>query len=194
MPSSDREQGLAEMLEARNTSLLVRDEADYQLHLIYLWYEKQPERASALIEELRGRHPRNPHFWQIAAQIEDVYLHDAKASLRTWQGLFEAAQEGRVAEPAMAEVTARLGMALQLDRLGERQAALEQLRAVTVEQPPAPFGASARAQLQLGQVLEHMGRPTEAAAAYRTAIAEAGRDDPLGITAQARASLRALSP
>jgi hypothetical protein len=65
LPGGDRvEGGLAEMLRARATGQLVRSEADYQLHLIYLWYEKEPERALELIRELRARHPRNPHFWR----------------------------------------------------------------------------------------------------------------------------------
>ena len=46
---------------ARNGALL-RDEADYQLQVIYLWYEKQPRRALDLLEGLRDRHPRNPLF------------------------------------------------------------------------------------------------------------------------------------
>jgi len=193
LPGGDRVEGLAEMLRARDTGQLVRSEADYQLHLIYLWYEKDPERAVQLIDELRARHPLNPHFWQAAAEIEDVYFHDVEASLRTWQALFEAAQQRRVAEATMAEVAARLGMALQLDRLSQSEAAVEHLCVVIAAQPAAPFGASARAHFQLGQVLEHLGRETEAAAAYRTAIAEAGRNDPLRIAVEARLSLRALN-
>lgn len=192
LPGGDREKGLAEMLRARATSRLLGDEADYQLHRIYLWYEKTPALALDLIEGLRARHPRNPHFWQAAAEIEDVYLHDITASLQTWEALLEAAQMGRVAAASMAEAAARLGMALQLDRLARRDAALEQLRAVIAAHPSAPFGASARAHYQLGQVLEHTGRNAEAAAAYRTAIAQAGRDDPLGIADGARRSLRML--
>jgi hypothetical protein len=71
---------------------------------------------------------------------------------------------------------------------------MEQLRAVITARPAAPFGACARAHLQLGQVLEHLGRHTEAAAAYRDAIAETGQDDPLKIAAEARRSLRSLRP
>ena len=193
LPGGDRVEGLAEMLRARGAGQLVSSEADYQLHLIYLWYEKQPERALELLRELQARHPRIPLFWQAAAEIEDVYLHDVRASLRTWEALFEAAQQGRAAEATMAEVAARLGIALQLDRLSQSEAAGEQLHAVLPAQPAAPLGASARAHLQLGRALEHLGRRTEAEASYRTAIAETGRHDPLRIAAEARRSLRALS-
>src|SRR5204862_3750258 len=43
LPGGDRDQGLREMLQARDGGALLRGEADYQLHWIYLWYEHQPE-------------------------------------------------------------------------------------------------------------------------------------------------------
>jgi tetratricopeptide (TPR) repeat protein len=91
----------------------------------------------------------------------------------------------------MAEVSARLGVASQLDQLSQSEAALEHLRAVIASRPSAPFGAVARAQLQLGDALEHLGRRTESAAAYRAAIAAAGTDDSLRIASRARGALRA---
>ena len=39
-------EGLREMLQARDSGELLRGEADYQLHLIYLWYEQKPARRS----------------------------------------------------------------------------------------------------------------------------------------------------
>jgi len=61
LPGGDRVQGMEEMLRARSGGQLLRDEADYQLHLIDLWYEKQPQHALALLRGLHTRHPRNPH-------------------------------------------------------------------------------------------------------------------------------------
>ena len=76
------------------------DEADYQLHLIYLWYEKQPEQALALLRGLALAHPRNPLFRRQAADVEDVYLSDHGASLPSWRALLDdAARARRVAEP-----------------------------------------------------------------------------------------------
>jgi hypothetical protein len=45
LPGGNREQGLREMLSARSGGQLLRSEADYQLHAVYLWYEKQTPRA-----------------------------------------------------------------------------------------------------------------------------------------------------
>src|SRR5687768_13689804 len=119
LPGGDRKLGLEEMLRARNGGQLLRGEADYQLHVLYLWYEKQPERAIELLQELHDRYPRNPHFLQTIADVEDRYLHDASASLRSYQALLAAARAGRVVEPAMASTAARLGIARQLDQLFE---------------------------------------------------------------------------
>ena len=193
LPGGDRAWGLEEMRRAQSRGLLVRSEADYQLHVIYLWYERQPERALDLLAGLVARHPHNPHFRQAAADIHDVYRHDLTASLRSWTALLDAARAGQVAEPEMAETASRLGIALQLDRLSQPEAALDYLYAVIAARPRAPFGAVARAHLQLGDALDRLGRRAQAAAAYRVAIAAAGAADPLGIAARARVGLRAVS-
>ena len=191
LPGGDRVQGLNEMLRARSDGQLLQSEADYQLHLIYLWYEKQPRKALQLLGDLRDRHPRNPLFPQLIANVQDVYLRDLQASLRTWQTLLDAAQARRVAEPAMTEMSARLGLATLLDRLSESESALPHLRAILDSKPASPFGIVARAQLQLGQTLDHLGRREEALAAYRAALASIPARDPDGITRAARAGLRA---
>ena len=191
LPGGDRAAGLDEMRRAREGGLLVRDEADYQLHIVDVWYEKQYQRALESLAVLTARHPRNPHFRQATADILDFYIDDTAASLRTWQSLLDAARRREVESPEMAEVSARLGVASQLDQLSQSEAALEHLRAVIASRPSAPFGAVARAQLQLGDALEHLGRRTESSAAYRAAIAAAGTDDPLRIASRARVALRA---
>ena len=60
LPGGDRAGGLKEMEQTRSKGLLLRGEADYQLHLIYLWYERQPTTALRLIEGLRTRYPDQP--------------------------------------------------------------------------------------------------------------------------------------
>jgi hypothetical protein len=153
LPGGDRTQGMQEMLRAREHGAILRDEADYQLHVIDLWYEKQPQRALDLLGALRDRHPRNPLFPQLIAQVQDVYLHDLPGSLRTWQALLDAARARRVAYPELAETRARLGMAGVLERLHETDAAIEQLRGVIAAKPVAPFGSYAQAQRDLARLL-----------------------------------------
>jgi hypothetical protein len=191
LPGGDRVEGLEEMLRAREGGELVRSEADYQLHLVYLWYEKQPERALDLLRDLRARHPRNPHFLERIADIEDVYLHDTAASLRSWQSLLDAARAGRVAEAPLAETVARLGLARQLDRRLESDAASAHLRAIIERDPLTPVGAVARAHLQLGQVLDRVGQRTNAIAEYRAALDRVPPGDPDRVAPAARAGLRA---
>jgi tetratricopeptide (TPR) repeat protein len=191
LPGGDRLEGMREMLRARSEGQLLQSEADYQLHLVYLWYEKQPQRALQLLRGLRERHPTNPLFTQLIAEIQDVYLHDLQASRQSWQVLLETAQADRVAAPAMTAVKARLGLAGVLDRLSDPDAALQQLHAVLEMKPTAPFGVTARTQLLLGQTLDHLGRRDEARAAYRAAIEHAPAGDPDRIVRAARAGIRA---
>ena len=181
---------MREMLRARSEGQLLQSEADYQLHLIYLWYEKQPQRALQLLRGLRDRHPRNPLFVQLIAEIQDVYLHDLQASRYTWQALLESAQVRRVAQPAMTEATARIGLAGVLDRLSESDTAMQHLRAIIEMKPTGPYGVLARAQLKLGQVLDRLGRREDALRAYRAALDVVPPDDPDGVVRAARAGLR----
>lgn len=191
LPGGDREEGLKDMLRARRAGLLASGEADYQLHIVYLWYEKQPERALTLLTGLAGRYPHNPHVRQAIAEIQDFYIDDTDASLRTWQALLEAARRGQVAEPAIAEANAHLGIASQLDQLSRGEAALEHVDTVIAARPTAPYAVVARAYVQRGETLDRLGRSSEAAAAYRAAMAAAPSDDRLRIAARARAALRA---
>jgi hypothetical protein len=146
LPGGDRTGGLQQIIEARDRGRLVSAEADYQLHLIYLWYENRSKDALALVRGLQARYPGNPLFHQIEAEILDVYFHDAAGSLAASLRLLELARSGQVHEPDLASVRARLNMAVQLDRLGERQRAIELLDAIVSERPSHPFGVVARAQ------------------------------------------------
>ena len=60
--------GLAQMEEASRHGQLVRGEAQYQLHIVYLWYEQRFMDALALVRGLQARYPRNPLFRQIEAR------------------------------------------------------------------------------------------------------------------------------
>jgi hypothetical protein len=114
LPGGDRVNGLREMLQARLKGTLLKGEADYQLHLIYLWYEKQPRRSIELLQDLDARYPRNPTFLQRIAEVHDTYLHDRQASASAWQLLIDRARGGRVYHAAVIETRARAA----LKRLG----------------------------------------------------------------------------
>jgi tetratricopeptide (TPR) repeat protein len=191
LPGGDREQGLQEMLRARAAGQLLRSEADYQLQIVYLWYEKQPRRALELATALSDRHPHNPHFLQQIAEIEDGYTLDHAASLRAWQTLLDRARRGQVAMAEMARTRAELGVALELDHTGQPEAAIPILRGVIESKPTTPVGAEALAQLQLGQVYDQLAQRERAVTSYRAALAANPAGDPLKIDARARAGLRA---
>lgn len=190
LPGGDRRQGLDEMLRARAGGQLLRSEADYQLHLVYVWYEKQPERALELLEGLIERHPHNPHFLQRMAEIQD-HAEAHAASLRSWQTLLERARTGDVGRADMAHTRAELGIGIELDHLGQPEAAIPHLRRVTESTAGAPVGAEALAHLQLGLIYDRLARRDDAIDSYRAALAVNPKSDPLEIDSRARAGLRA---
>jgi len=190
LPGGDREGGLREMEQTRSKGMLLRGEADYQLHLIYLWYERQHITALRLIDGLRTRYPHNPVFYLRLADVQGNYVRNHQSALQTYRSLLEGARAGRIAAPAISEVSARLGMAQELDALCESGSAIEQLNAVIAQKPVAPYGAMARAHYQLGVVHDRVGRRTDAIAAYNLALNANPRDDRLQLREKIRAAMR----
>ena len=82
----------------------------------------------------------------IEAEILDVYVHDGAASLAASEDLLDAAEHGDVNRADLAAVRARLNIAVQLDRLGQRDRALTTLQALLGSTPLAPIDAVARAR------------------------------------------------
>jgi hypothetical protein len=190
LPGGDRTEGLQQMLRARNRGRLLQGEADYQLHIIYLWYERQTPRALQFLQSLHQRYPANPLFVAQTAEIQDRYQHDIMASLATWRALLGAVRDQRASAPVLSEVLARLGIARQLDLLWETDEAIEMLEVVVALRPSAPFGAFPLASLRLGEAYDRMGMRTEAVEAYRVAIAAAATPDPDRVRTQATERLR----
>jgi tetratricopeptide (TPR) repeat protein len=146
LPGGDRAGGLAQMEQASRLGQLVRAEAQYQLHVVYLWYEGRFMEALALVRGLRDRYPRNPLYRQIEAEILDVYVHDSAASLAASEDLLDAVEHGDVNRGDLAAVRARLNIAVQLDRLGQRDRARATLQSLLSSDPHAPIDAVARAR------------------------------------------------
>lgn len=189
LPGGDRAGGLREMEQTRTKGLLLRGEADYQLHLIYLWYERQPMTALRLIEGLQSRYPTNPVFYIRLAEVQGNYIRNHQAALQTYRSMLDAARAGRIAAPAMSEVHARLGLAQEMDALCDSTGAIEQLNAVIALKPSTPYGALARAYYQLGIAHDRAGRRVDAIAAYERARAANPRDDRLRMREKIRAAI-----
>jgi hypothetical protein len=190
LPGGDRQEGLREMQRARSRGRLLQGEADYQLHIIYLWYEHQPDRALELLRGLQERYPENPLFPAQIAHVQEIYQHDVIASLDTWRGLLAAAREQRVNVAGVAEVQARLGIARMLEAVHQTDHAIEQLQAIVSLKPHAPFSSLALAQLRLGEAHDRIGARGPATTAYRAAAAAAPPDDPLDVRGQAAERIR----
>jgi tetratricopeptide (TPR) repeat protein len=146
LPGGDREDGLRQLERAAASGHLVRGEAQYQIHILYLWYEEKWREALAIVRDLQRRYPRNPLLRQIEAEILDVYMHDAAASLSVSEHLLELARSGSVNRPDLASTVARLNIAKQLIALKQHDRAADLLDRVIAEQPGAPHDAIARAR------------------------------------------------
>lgn len=184
LPGGNRAEGLAQMLRARNRGRLLQGEADFQLHIVYLWYERQTTRALELLRELQRRYPNNPLFLSQIAEIQDIYVHDIAASLASSQQLLTQARADKVYAASMTEVRARLGIARQLDALAETDEAIEQLERVVALKPTAPYSALALAHLRLGEAHDRLNARGEAMAAYRLAALHTPEGDPHNIRRQ----------
>jgi tetratricopeptide (TPR) repeat protein len=146
VPGGDREDGLRQLERASTLGLLVGGEAQYQIHVLYLWYEKKWTEALAIIRSLQKRYPHNPLFHQIEAEILDVYYHDASASLAASERLLAIAETRQVHRPELADVVARLNMARQLIALKQPGRAIDILDALIAQRPSAPAHALTRAR------------------------------------------------
>ena len=190
LPGGDRNEGLRQMLRARSRGRLIQGEADYQLHIIYLWYERQPRRAIELLHGLQARYPGNPLYLAQIAHIQDAYEHDIMASLDTWRTLLAAAREQRANNAAVAEVQARLGAARLLEGVYLTDHALEHLQAVTALKPHSPYSSLALAHLKTGEAHDRLGARAAALAAYKAAVAAVPPMDPHDVRGQAAERIR----
>ena len=192
LPGGDKDEGLARMRRARTRGKLLQGEADYQLHILYLWYEKRADLAAGLLESLADRYPGNPIFPSQLADLQDRYEHDITASLATWRALLTGARDGRVNEADVAAAQARLGIARQLEALQQTDQALEHLRAILADRPSGPAGVVAAAYLALGEAEDRLGHHDAALAAYALAIQTAPSPDTHAI--RRRAAERSRRP
>jgi len=192
MPGGDREGGLREMQRARDHGALLRGEADFQLHWLYLWYEHQPLRALELVRGLDGQYGSNPIFLQRIAEIQHD-TRDHAASRKTWQTLLDRANARQVEAAAMASVRARIGLAQELVELSDPHGAIDLLRSTSDARLTTPYGAEAHAHFVLGSAYEASGDRDRATTEWRNAIATAPSDDPDNIRARARAALARTS-
>ena len=192
LPGGDRKLGLEQMLRARSRGKLLQGEAEYQLHIIYLWYERQTKRALEILADLRQQYPGNPLFLSETARIQDEYLHDITASLASWRALLAASREQRSNAPLLGEMRARLAMANLLNRLHQTDDSIEQLEAVIASKPQVPHGSLPLAYLRLGEAHDRLGDRVSAIQAYRNAQALVPSPDVHQIRSLTSAKLRRL--
>jgi tetratricopeptide (TPR) repeat protein len=188
LPGGDRAKGLREMLQAREHGQLLAGEADYQLHLLYLWYEHRTADAMALLKSLDERYPSNPLFLERLAEVDDTYMHDAPASAAAWRELIDRIHRGQMNGERVARIRAGLGLARALDAMFETDRAVDELKTVVESNPPARW--KAQAQLQLALAYDRLGERDLALEAYSAAATLATEDGGAQIQERARAGIK----
>ena len=193
LPGGDREKGMREMQQARQQGVLLAGEADFQMHWLYLWYEKKPTRALALLRGLDARYPSNPVFLQRVADIQHGDLNDHRGQRRDVGDAARARASGQVEAAGVAPRRARASVlrASTLELSTNRSAPSSTRDAALTAQPSRPYSSLALAQLHLGLAYDRIGRHDLANDAYTAAIAAAPHDDPFNIRTSARDRLRA---
>jgi tetratricopeptide (TPR) repeat protein len=186
LPGGDRVEGLREMERTRERGELLRGEADFQLHWLYLWYEDRPDRALELLRGLDTRYPTNPLFLQRIATVEHEYFSNHQASAASWQALIDRAARGAVSLPALADARGRVGLAMEATEIGEASRAIALLEPLIAARPAAPYGIVSLAHLALGDAYAAARNRPQALASYERAIATAPRDDPDNVRSRAR--------
>lgn len=102
LPGGTRSEGLQQIQDASARGHIVEGEAEYQLHLIYLWYENRADDALAIVRRLQQRYPGNPLFVLAEAEIEHAYFHHDDESHAILDRLIARAARGEINAPAIA--------------------------------------------------------------------------------------------
>jgi hypothetical protein len=145
LPGGDRARGLREMLQARDRGELLRDEADWQLHWLYFWYEQDPNAGLSLLRRLDQRYPSNPLFLQRIAEVQHEYFHDHAASAASWEALI--ARTGGIAAPFPRRALAYLQLGSEYAHVNDRDRAIAALEmAITLASAADPDDVRARAR------------------------------------------------
>ena len=159
------------MQRARARGTLLQGEADYQLHILYLWYEKRGRRArSSCSTSLHDRYPGNPLFLAAARRRPGPLPARHHRQPRDLAALLAAARDQRVNEAG-----ARRGAGAARDRAPARGAASDRPRARAAAggdraRPATPSQALAAAYLALGEARIGWAITTPRVAAYRAAM------------------------
>ncbi len=192
LPGGDRAQGLGEMLRARDGGQLLRSEADYQLHVLYLWHEQQPERARDLgsaasanaIRAIRTSCRSRPRSTTSTCTMSLAAAVRGRRCSR-------AARAGHVAMAAAAEARARPRPRTPARRAPTNPTPPSSTCATWwVRVRPHPTVRWRRRTCNWPSALDRLGQRDDAVRAYRAAIDASPAGDPLRTAVHARTGLR----
>ena len=178
------------MQRARTHGALLADEAAYQLHLIFLWYENSPQQALALLQHAGERSPRQSDLPAARRRRARCLRARSRGVARRVSHAARggAGRQGRGGGASGSGSAARHRASARRDgrhRSRDRRARQDPARAI----PPRRFGAAAEARLLLAAAYDRVGARKDAERLYREVIAAPPPRDPAGVALRARRGL-----
>ena len=130
---------------AQREGALLADEAAYQLHLVFLWYENKSAEGLALLRGARARSSGNPLFQRLVADVLDTYVHDIdrRRSRPIARCSTRADRQGRRAA-TLAEAEARLGLAASARHARRDRSRARRLTQILARDPTEPWAPQPR--------------------------------------------------
>ena len=147
LPGGDRAGGLEQLERASQRGLLVRGEAQFQIHVLYLWYEHKSQEALAIVRGLQAALPAQPALPpDRGGDPRRLLPRSRRQPAARRSSCWRSPHRARCSAPTSPTSSRRLNMARQLIALQQRDRAITELDALIAAHPPAPAGALARAR------------------------------------------------
>ncbi len=158
------ERGFAYLIRAAEKGLFVRSEARVLLMVLYVREEEYPY-ALEMARQLHRRYPENYILHLNQAQILERMGGQGEA-VKTYMAVVRAAEEGRPGYSKLPLGTFRYTLGTRIWSLGYPGEALEIFQSSSLD-PNTPPRERVLSHLRAGEILDVMGRQTNAASHYR---------------------------
>ena len=180
-PAAIANRDLREMLQARERGALLRGEADYQLHWLYLWYEHAAGARARPAAGLDARYPVQSDLPPAHRRSRSATTFTTIAQRGSWQTLLDRATRGTASRgdaAAAREIGHARTRSHRSSSLAPIDALIDLLRRASAMRHTAPYRASARAISRSESRTSDLAIANARSTAAHRAIAIAPSDDP----------------
>jgi tetratricopeptide (TPR) repeat protein len=158
------ERGFQYLIRAAEKAMYVYNEARVLLMILYV-REEEYRYGLQVAQELHNRYPENFLLHLNQAQILEKMGHRDRAA-KTYMDVIRNAEAGKKSYQKLPRETFRYTLGRKLTELGHPDKALELFQAATRD-PKTPAREKALSHLRAGEILDLMGKRTEAVSHYQ---------------------------